>query len=678
MGLQTLLFIILAGISALSIALFQYAYRAKSNRLKPNLTFLRFITIFAILLLIINPKFEKKSFFNVKPNLVVAIDNSQSINHLAQSENVLNLVEKLSSNNELEDKFNIIFYEFGNDLNATNTDSLSFSKSQTNISKAFNDLSQIYDEDMSPTILITDGNQTYGYDYEYDLKSYNQPIYPVILGDTITYTDLKIQQLNVNKYAYLKNKFPVEIIATYNGNDAISTQLVVNSGNSIVYRQQLNFSKSNNASTISFTLPAVRVGVNSYTAKLEVLDNEKNTVNNSKPFAVEVIDQKTNVAIISDMMHPDLGMLKKSIESNEQRSVKIVTPNEFLDEKDNFQLAILYQPNSKFRQVFEAIEGNGINKFLIAGSQTQWTFLNQIQDNYLLDVTLQFEDYQATLNPNFTTFIIDDLDFSSFPPLRSEFGDVTFSTTAEILLYKKVNNTLTDLPLLITFEKGNKREALLLGENLWKWRAQSYLNEKSFQQFDNFIGKLIQYLATNKKRNRLNVEHESFYNGNGNIIISAQFFNKNYKFDAKASLNIISKNKEDEIETILPFILKNNNYQADLSGFTPGQYDFTVRANNGEASYSGSFQILDYNVEQQFLNANVTKLQQLAANSQGSSYFIANTDNLVSDLTNDSRYVTIQKSTKNVVPLIDFKYLLALIVLSLALEWFIRKYNGLI
>jgi hypothetical protein len=678
MGLQTLLFIILAGILALSIALFQYAYKAKSNRLKPIFTLLRFITIFAILLLIINPKFEKKSFFNVKPNLVIAIDNSQSINHLEQSENVLNLVEKLSSSNELEDKFNIIFYEFGNDLNATNPDSLSFSKSQTNISKAFNDLSQIYDEDMSPTILITDGNQTYGYDYEYDLKSYNQPIYPVILGDTITYTDLKIQQLNVNKYAYLKNKFPVEIIATYNGNDAISTQLVVNSGNSIVYRQQLNFSKSNNASTISFTLPAVRVGVNSYTAKLEVLDNEKNTVNNSKPFAVEVIDQKTNVAIISDMIHPDLGMLKKSIESNEQRSVKIVTPNEFLDEKDNFQLAILYQPNSKFRQVFEAIEGNGINKFLIAGSQTQWTFLNQIQDNYLLDVTQQFEDYQATLNPNFTTFIIDDLDFSSFPPLRSEFGDITFRTTAEILLYKKVNNTLTDLPLLITFENGNKREALLLGENLWKWRAQSYLNDKSFQQFDNFIGKLVQYLATNKKRNRLNVEHESFYNGNGNIIISAQFFNKNYEFDAKASLNIITKNKEDEIETILPFILKNNNYQADLSGFTPGQYDFTVRANNGEASYSGSFQILDYNVEQQFLNANVTKLQQLATNSQGSSYFIANTDNLASDLLKDIRYVTVQKTTKNVVPLIDFKYLLALIVLSLALEWLIRKYNGLI
>jgi len=391
-----------------------------------------------------------------------------------------------------------------------------------------------------------------------------------------------------------------------------------------------------------------------------------------------VIDQKTNVAIISDMVHPDLGMLKKSIESNEQRSVSIVTPSEFLNTIDNFQLAIIYQPNSTFRQAFETIKNSGINKFIIAGSKTQWSFLNQVQSNYTLDITQQFEDYQATFNPNFTTFIIDDLDFSSFPPLISEFGDINFNTTAEILLYKKVNNTLTDLPLLLTFEANSKREAVLLGENIWKWRAQSYLNDMSFQQFDNFIGKLVQYLATNKKRSRLNVDHESFYNGNGNIIISAQFFNQNYEFDAKASINIITKNKETDDETIVPFILKNNNYQADLSGFSPGTYEYTVRANNGEASLSGLFQILDYNVEQQFLNANVTKLQQLATNSQGSSYFIANTDDLISDLLNDSRFATIQKSNKNVVPLIDFNILLALIALSLSMEWFMRKYNGLI
>ena len=222
MQTETIILIILAGISALAIALFQYAYKAKKTALRSVFIVLRFISLFALLLLIINPKFEKVSFYNVKPNLVVAIDNSQSISHLNQDENTRNLAYRLSSNKELQEKFNLVFYDFGNELQAATLDSLSFTKPQTNISKAFNDLSQIYDQDVSPTILISDGNQTFGYDYEYDLKSYQQPVYPVILGDTITYTDVKIQQLNVNKYAYLKNKFPVEIIATYNGNSTVS------------------------------------------------------------------------------------------------------------------------------------------------------------------------------------------------------------------------------------------------------------------------------------------------------------------------------------------------------------------------------------------------------------------------------------------------------------------------
>lgn len=678
MSTITLIYIVLAGISSLLLALFQYAYKSKKSRLRNIFTILRFISIFAFLMLIINPKFEKASFYNVKPNLVVAIDNTQSITHLSQNGNAINFVNDMSNNKDLQDKFNLNFYEFGANLQTADLDSLLFQKSETNISKAFGALDQIYADEISPTILISDGNQTFGYDYEYDVKSYQQQIYPIILGDTITYTDLKIQQLNVNKYAYLKNNFPIEIIATYNGNNSIDTQLEIISSESVILREKLNFSKSNNTRTINLTLPANIVGVNTYNVRLAPLETEKNIVNNNKPFAVEVIDQKTNIAIVSDIVHPDVGMLKKTIESNEQRSVSIITPNDFVNRTDEFQLAILYQPNSKFRSVFEAIEKTGINKFIITGSQTEWMFLNQMQNNFSLNITRQFENYQADLNPNFTAFIIDDLNFSSLPPLRSEFGDITFNRNAEILLYKRVNNTLTDLPLLLTYEDNLKREILLLGEDIWRWRAQSFLNNDSFQKFDNFIGKLVQYLATNKRRNRLDLDYDSFYNGNGNIIISAQYFNKNYEFDSKAGLEIIVNDKKLNTETIVPFVLKNNNYQADLSGFLSGEYSFIVKVNNGEVSRSGSFHILDFNVEQQFLNANVSKLQQLAINSEGKSYFISNPQDLISDLLSDSRYTTVQKSTKNVVPLIDFKYLLALIVLSLALEWFIRKYNGLI
>src|SRR5690606_36964092 len=94
--------------------------------------------------------------------------------------------------------------------------------------------------------------------------------------------------------------------------------------------ETISFSKENNSKILNFYLPANQVGVQSYTAVLEPLENEKNKVNNQKEFAVEVIDQKTNVAIVSDILHPDLGALKKSIEANEQRQVNILSPKDYI------------------------------------------------------------------------------------------------------------------------------------------------------------------------------------------------------------------------------------------------------------------------------------------------------------------------------------------------------------
>ena len=677
MSSETLIYIILAGIIALGLALFQYFTKNKSmSKLNMLFSFLRFLSVFAVLILIINPSFDKIKIAIEKPNLIVAIDNSSSVSHLKQDRSVLEFVENIKNNNDLKNKFNINYYTFGESLNAS--DSITFSDKQTNISKAFTQLNQVYKQTTSPTLLVTDGNQTYGNDYQFSSNSYKQPVYSIILGDTITYTDLKIQQLNINKYAYLKNKFPIEAILVYNGNSAISSKFIVKNGNATVYSKALTFSKNNNSKVINLTLPANRVGVNNYKAILVPLESEKNTINNTKNFAVEVINQKTKIAIVSDFSHPDLGVLKKSIESNEQRSVFILNSKNIINQINDFQLVILYQPNSKFNTVFSQLELQNKNKFVIVGTKTSLSFLNKVSENYSHAITNQTENYLAELNSNYSPFVIDDLNFESFPPLLSNYGEVKFNIPFQSILNKTVSGVSTNQTLLATFETNGRREAVLFGENLWQWRGRSYLNEKSFNAFDDFIGKLIQYLASNTQKSRLNLDYESFYNGSGNIIIKAEFFDKNYVFDTRETLNVTVTNKTSKDRKTFPLILKNNNYQVDLSSLPPSEYSFTVRTLKENISKTGSFQILEYNVEQQFLNANVTKLQQLATNSLGSSYFIDNTRGLVNDLLNDNRYVPIQKSSKNIIPLIDWKYLLAIIALSLSLEWFLRKYNGLI
>ena len=57
---------------------------------------------------------------------------------------------------------------------------------------------------------------------------------------------------------------------------------------------------------------------------------------------------------------------------------------------------------------------------------------------------------------------------------------------------------------------------------------------------------------------------------------------------------------------------------------------------------------------------------------------ISENELLLEKLLSDDRFHQIQKSEQKIVPLVDWKYLLVLIVLTLTFEWFIRKYNGLI
>ena len=240
MPTQTILYIIGSGILALFVALFQYIYKTKRHRLHWGLACLRFISIFSLLLLVINPKFENIESTIVKPTLVVAVDNSQSVKYLGKDSIASKAVQSILNNKEIASKYKVQLYNFGAQLNQNTT--LTFDDHQTNITKSLQGIEAIYDSQLAPIVLISDGNQTIGTDYQYASKAFEQVVFPLILGDRMFHTDLKIQQINVNKYTYLNNKFPVEIIASYSGNSPIQTELTIRSGARIIHKEVVRFS----------------------------------------------------------------------------------------------------------------------------------------------------------------------------------------------------------------------------------------------------------------------------------------------------------------------------------------------------------------------------------------------------------------------------------------------------
>ena len=672
---HTILYIIGSGILALLLALFQYIYKSDRNNIKWYLAILRFITIFLLLLLIVNLKFDKEVIKIIKPKLVLAVDNSQSIKYLNKDSLTKFLMQTILGSSKITEKFDTITYTFGEQLNQSSV--VNFKDEKTNINQALQDIQVIYEPQISPIVLISDGNQTTGRNYVNSSKTFNQAIFPLVLGDTISETDLKIQNINNNKYTYLENKFPVEIICSYVGNEPILSDLVISSQDNIVFKEQLNFSTRYNSKIITPLIKSSKVGRQSYKVYLKPIQNEKNILNNLKNFSIETIDEYSKIALVSTMSHPDLGALKTSIETNKQRSVDILRPDEYILSKNTYRVIILYQPNIKFERVFELIKQMNNNTLIVAGISTDWTFLNKIQSDFNKKSTNQNTLVQAQINTEFTSFDINDYNFNSYPPLNTDLGEISINTKFETLLDRSKNNNISS-PLWFTYENTKSRNSLVLAEGLWKWRMHSFIQESDFKKFDSFISKIIQYLDIKKQNNRLVVNYESIYDGNQDLSIKAQYYNKNYELDLNAEINIKFKNNISGDLIELPMNINNYFHEIDLNVLDSGSYSFEVNVNNEVHNKTGMFEILEPNIEKQLINANINDLKQLSKNTNAKLFLDSQVNQLIEELIADNRFYSKQKITKKSVYLFDITFILFILFVSLFLEWLIRKYNGLI
>lgn len=675
MTTSTILLLILSVIIAAGLSFYQYLYKVKNqSKLNWFLAFLRFITLFSIFLLLINPIISRKITEIKKTPLPIVVDNSKSISELKATKEASELYLKIAENKAISEKYDVQLFSFAEEFQSL--EKLDFKGNQSHLDGVAKNLKQLYRNTNYPVVLFTDGNQTMGNDYVFSFQE-NTSVFPVVLGDTTSVLDLKINQINVNKYAFLKNKFPVEVFLQYNGNETITSNFSIQSGNQTVHKQTVTFSKDKKAQSVTILLNADKVGIAKYKAVISSNIKEKNTVNNTKNFAVEIIDQRSEIALVSAINHPDLGALKRSIETNQQRKVSIIKPNEIKSLQD-FNVLILYQPTAAFKSIFDQNKVAQINTFVITGTATDFNFLNQVQDDLNFKMSTSKEDYLATFESNFNLFAQTNIGFENFPPLEHNFGVITAKNNVNTLLSARVRNVPVQNPILTFTENGSKREAYLLGENIWKWRLENHLNKKSFEDFDLFADKIIQFLVSNASKKNLNVTYESFYNSGESIEITAEYFNKNYEFDEKAQLTIQVTNSKTKATKKYDLLKASNSYKVNLDGLEAGNYTFKVTEKQSNTNFSASFEVLDFEIEKQFVNPDKNRLEQLATNTSGKAYYPNQIENLIQSLIANEKYIPTQKESINKLPLIDWIWLLILAITALSFEWFIRKYNGLL
>ncbi len=651
---------------------FQYAKQLKTNT-KRALVFAipRALAYICLGLLFLNLEFTQTELITEKPKLIIGVDNSTSIIQLSDTLDLKQKVSDITEDQALNEAFDINSYSFGEDFEQLQD--LNFKDSQTNINSFLTEVTKIYRDESSPIVVFTDGQQTQGQDYSYNSRLKNRTVIPVIVGDTTNYMDLKIDRINANSYAFLNNQFPVEVFLSYNGKSNVQSEFVLKSNGRILAKKPVQFSDENKTQNFKIYTKASKLGVNTFEAEL-VPKAEKNTQNNTQKFAVEVIDERTKILMVYDNLHPDIGMFKKSIASNSQRDFTLRSINENLTDIAGFNLVILYQPNYKFDKLFKTIQTQNVNYIAVCGTQTDYNFLNSIQSHFKKTVSASTEDYYALDNKSFGSYQQEDIDIKDFPPLKNIFGDIELLSEVDILYYQSISGFATEQPLIMTLTENQTKSAYIFGENTWRWRMKSHVKEGDFKRFDRFLDQLIQFTSSTETKKRLVSNVKSFYNQGENNTINVQYFDRNYVFDPNKKITLNLTEKESKQKFSYGFVLKDNRYSLKINDLKGGDYDYKIEVEDENVSENGQLKVIDFMIEKTFYRANKEKLEVLS----DTFFYEDNTSGLKAYLSSQQKFKPLQKSIEKKESLINWEMLLILIIVFLSIEWFSRKYFGLI
>lgn len=654
------------------------------------LTALRFLTVLGILLLLLSPFIKSRNTESQKPIVAILVDKSESIrNGFKQKADTLTYFDKLNAlRKKLEDKFEVVAFTIGDKTEALANKTLN--AKATNISGAFEQINdQFYNQNIGAVVLASDGIFNQGINPVYATTNATYNIYTVAVGDTTIPKDLKIENVFYNKIAYLNDQFALkaDVGATnLSGNTVTVSLSEVSEGKSRPLGSKSMLVNSNafyNAA--DFIVPVTKTGIAHYVISVTSLNGEITYKNNTRDIFIEVLDGRQKILLLANSPHPDIAAIKTAVEANKNYSVDVQFIDDYTAKVAEYSLVILHQLPSNTnnaQRVIADINAAKKSTWFIVGTMSNLGELNKLQNTITISGNInKYNNVTPTINKDFTLFTLSENTQNAivkFPPLSVFYGDYKSNPTAKTLFNQKINAVNTDYPLLCFGENGEQKNAILCGEGLWRWKLYNFMQNKNNEAFQEIINKTIQYLSveTDKRPFRVNAA-KTIFADNEAIQFDAQLYNAN--FEMVNGTDVDMKIKDEAGKTYDFKFNKNDNYYTLNAGFLPsGSYKYSASTKLGANAYKvdGQFSVSSLQLEEINTVADFKLLNSLALAHNGKMVSLDETDKIAEELLAKKELKPILYDKFSTESAINLKWIFALLILLLSLEWFIRKWSG--
>ena len=638
-----------------------------AKKLKQFLFIIRtsFITLLAVLLL--NPIVKSLHKTKHKPIVILAQDISESISDTFALQILTQISKKLTD-------FEVHEFSFSDKVSkgfSSNNSGLA-----TNYSNLFNDMnSRFANQNIVGLVLASDGLYNSGINPLYDNRI-NFAIYPIAQGDTLIKRDISIAKVLKNEIVFLGNTFPLEITLSAQQCKGEHIQVEIWNKGKKIHTENRIISNDDEYQKVKVNLLAENVGLQNYTIKVSNLPNEKNSINNSYKSYVEVIDSRYKILLLTEMIHPDIAAYRSALEKNKNYAIDQVNVIDFNGNFKAYQLIV----------TFGIQENNPLLRQLEKAKVPLLVFDIQNNSNSVLTSAFSFksrgglEEVKAVKSESFSKFtfspellnLIQDA-----PPIKTPFGKYTLQIGSELVITQQLGMQVTSKPIILINESNGRKLAFITAEGFWKWKLYDYANAKNNVAFDELFSKLTQYLVLQEDKSKFRIDYKKQFAENSSIYFEASLYNDNYELINDKEISLVIQNETGD-KFDYEFSKSLERYNLNVGVLDVGKYTFLAKAKGSELIRQGSFDVRAIQLEQLYTVANHKLLFQLANISGGKLFYPYQLDKIITEIKkNKNNFISISSKEK-LKEMINFPLILLVLLIIISLEWFLRKYNGLI
>ncbi|MEM6641504.1 MAG: hypothetical protein AAF616_00880 [Bacteroidota bacterium] len=628
---------------------------------------LRTVATFLILLLLLDPSITLIQDTEEPPVVLLAIDNSQSVlGRGADSTALKRSIEKLKE--DLEEQGLSVRVR-----SITDGEPLVFDGLETSLSGLLSTADQnIIGENTVGAVLMSDGIFNRGASPLYG--NYLSPVFTIGLGDTVPARDVSITRALYNKVSYQGNQTPIRIELSQTGFQDQEFKLILREQEKTIAEKKVKFTRQ--VHEVEMLISSSKEGLRHLVAEIPPQEGESTLENNRRDIFIEVIDSKQKILLVATAPHPDLKAIRRSLEKTGNYATSLFIPS-------------IHKEFPK--EVFDVVIYHGAfsgEEYLPKGNPGVWYIFNRQtaiskaskQLGYLSinRKSAQPDRVTGSFNPDFSKFVIDDPNFfESFPPLEVPFGEYKVSGVSEVLLYQKLGSVVTKKPLMIINEGEGLKSAVLLGQNIWRWKLQEAAINENTAQFDQLVTKTIQFLSVKNDKKQFRFEpRKSKFTNSESPLFDVEVYNEIYERIDGNRIDI-TLNDENGNERSFQFVNTNANSTFRAPSLAPGLYRYDAKVEIGPSAFreKGEFLVEQVNLEFLDLSANHRLLRNLSAKTEGAYLHYSEIQKLP-DLIEERDFKPVLHSEKSEVPLVKSFWYYIIIFLLFSSEWFLRRYWG--